>query len=129
MAEQPVPGAPMDFLGRWRIVEMDLWDADAVDLLGPAFIEFGSDLRGRFQFIAVEGWMDWRAAKRSGGADVEFSWEGIDEGDEVSGRGWAAVADDGALNGRIFFHNGDDSGYRAERVDGRHGAGRVPRRR
>ncbi len=47
MAEQPVPGAAMGFVGRWRILEMELWDADAFDLVGPAFIEFGSDLRGR----------------------------------------------------------------------------------
>ena len=125
MAEQPVPGASMGFVGRWRIVEMELWDADAFDLVGPAFIEFGSDLRGRFQFIVVDGWMDCRIAKQSGGAGVEFSWEGSDEGDEVSGRGWAAVVDDGVLDGRIFFDNGDDSGFRAVRVDGVLDAGRV----
>lgn len=126
MAEQPVAGAPMGFVGRWRIVEMELWDADAIDLVGPAFIEFGPDLRGRFRFIVVDGWMDCRAAKRSGRAGVEFSWEGSDEGDEVSGRGWAAITDDGALDGRIFFHNGDDSGFRAVRVDGALDAGLVP---
>lgn len=25
--------------GRWRITEMELWDSEAIDLLGPAFIE------------------------------------------------------------------------------------------
>lgn len=115
----------MGFVGRWRILEMELWDADAFDLVGPAYIEFGSDLRGRFRFIVVDGWMDCRIAKQSGGAGVEFSWEGSDEGDEVSGRGWAAVVDDGVLDGRIFFHNGDDSGFRAVRVDGVLDAGRV----
>ncbi|PRY16570.1 hypothetical protein [Pseudosporangium ferrugineum] len=125
MAEQPIPGASMGFVGRWRIVEMELWDADAFDLVGPAFIEFGSDLRGRFRFIVVDGWMDCRIAKQSGGACVEFSWEGSDEGDEVSGRGWAAVVDDGVLDGRIFFHNGDDSGFRAVRAGGVLDVGRV----
>ena len=125
MAEQPVAGAPMGFVGRWRIVEMELWDADAIDLAGPAFIEFGPDLRGRFRFIVVGGWMDCRAAERSDRAGVEFSWEGSDEGDEVSGRGWAAVADDGALEGRIFFHDGDDSGFRAVRLDAGLDAGRA----
>jgi hypothetical protein len=27
--------------GRWRIIEMELWDQEATDLLGPAFIEIG----------------------------------------------------------------------------------------
>ena len=26
----------MSILGRWRIVEMELWDEDAIDLLGPS---------------------------------------------------------------------------------------------
>ncbi|MEV6632192.1 hypothetical protein AB0M54_15715 [Actinoplanes sp. NPDC051470] len=51
-----------------------------------------------------------------GHAGVEFSWEGVDEGDEVSGRGWAALTETGEVEGRIFFHNGDDSGFRAVRV-------------
>ena len=46
--------------GRWRIVEMDLWDRDAIDLVGPAFIEITADGRGSFRFIAVEGFIDAR---------------------------------------------------------------------
>ena len=43
----------MGVTGAWRIVEMDLWDAEAIDLLGPGFIKFGGDRSGRFRFIAV----------------------------------------------------------------------------
>jgi hypothetical protein len=100
--------------GRWWIVEMDLWDREALDLVAPAFIEFRSDHTGSFGFIAVTGWMDCRNA-RSGRNGVEFSWEGTDEGDQVSGRGWAAIHDDGSLRGRIYFHLGDDSGFHAKR--------------
>jgi hypothetical protein len=32
--------------GMWRIVEMDLWDRDAIDLVGPGFMAFGEDGRG-----------------------------------------------------------------------------------
>ncbi len=103
--------------GRWRIVSMELWDTDAIDLVEPGFIEFGPDRTGRFGFIAVQGWMDCREATRDGPACVEFTWEGSDEGDQVSGRGWAALADDGTLDGRIFFHLGDDSGFHAVRVE------------
>jgi hypothetical protein len=42
---------------------------------------------------------------------VEFSWEGNDESDPASGRGWAVLEEDGSLSGRIFFHLDDDSGF------------------
>ncbi|WP_261556764.1 hypothetical protein [Frankia tisae] len=99
--------------GRWRIVEMDLWDQEAIDLVEPGFIEFGGDGTGEFGFIAVRGWMDCRSTERDGRPLVEFSWDGADEGDEASGRGWAALGEDGALSGHLFFHRGDDSGFRA----------------
>jgi hypothetical protein len=31
------------------------------------------------------------------------------------GRGWAVLADDGSLQGHLYFHLGDDSGFRAVR--------------
>ena len=31
-------------------------------------------------------------------------------------RGWAILADDGSLQGHLYFHLGDDSGFRAVRV-------------
>jgi hypothetical protein len=40
-----------------------------------------------------------------------------DEGDDVSGRGWAALNPDGTLDGHIYFHLGDDSAFRAERFN------------
>jgi hypothetical protein len=65
----------MGVIGSWRIVEMELCDREALDLLGPAFIEFGKDHTGRFRFIAVEAWMDCRDAVRDGRPAVEFSEE------------------------------------------------------
>lgn len=99
--------------GSWRIVEMDLWDADAIDLLGPAFIEIDKGATGSFRFIAVQGFLDCRFSQRGEHPTVEFTWEGDDEGDPASGRGWAELRADGSLHGHIFFHNGDDSGFRA----------------
>ena len=32
----------MSLTGRWRIVAMELWDTDAIDLVAPGFIEFDS---------------------------------------------------------------------------------------
>ncbi len=45
-------------VGRWRIVEADLWDSDYLDLVEPAYISFGEDGRGEFAFGAVHGSMD-----------------------------------------------------------------------
>jgi hypothetical protein len=53
---EELEGSMMSIAGKWRITEMDLWDQDAIDLLGPAFIEFGNGRSGQFRFIAVDGW-------------------------------------------------------------------------
>jgi hypothetical protein len=37
-------------IGKWRIVEADLWDRDYLDLIEPARISFGKDRRGEFAF-------------------------------------------------------------------------------
>ena len=103
----------MNVDGRWRIVEMELWDREAIELLGPAFFKVGPGHQGSFRFIAVKGWMDIRAV--DGSPDIEFSWKGRNECDEASGRGWATLSSDGSLTGRIYFHGGDDSGFRAVR--------------
>ncbi|MER6796025.1 hypothetical protein [Amycolatopsis mediterranei] len=107
------PPAPL--LGRWRIVGMSGWDRDAIDLVEPGFIEFARDGTGRLGFIAVTGWLDCRAIERDGLPGVEFSWEGVDEGDQVSGRGWAVLADDDTIKGQLYFHLGDESSFRAKR--------------
>jgi hypothetical protein len=53
----------VNLVGRWRIIEMDLWDRDAIELVGPGFLEFKPDGTGSFGFIAVEGWMDLRSVR------------------------------------------------------------------
>ncbi|ABW16467.1 hypothetical protein Franean1_7146 [Parafrankia sp. EAN1pec] len=103
----------MHLVGRWRIVEMNLWDQDAIDLVEPGFIEFTEGGTGQFGFIAVRGGMDCRSTERGDRPLVEFSWDGDDDGHQVSGRGWAALSENGVLAGHLFFHMGDDSGFRA----------------
>ncbi len=105
------------FLGRWRITEMELWDREAFDLVVPAFIEFKRDGSGRCQFIAVHAWLDCRFTERGGLPAVEFSWEGQDEGDDCSGRGWG-ILQDGRFEGRWFMHMGDDSWFVATKLPG-----------
>lgn len=102
-------GSPL--LGKWRIVEMELWDADFVDLLGPAYIAFDQDGRGEFVFGAVTGGLDCAHAKDS----VDFTWIGHDEMDEASGDGFAQIEEDGMLSGEIRFRLGDESAFKARR--------------
>ncbi|MBB5152933.1 hypothetical protein [Saccharopolyspora phatthalungensis] len=96
----------MSLAGRRRIVEMDMWDRNAIDLEGPGFIEFAADGTGEFGLVAVHGWMDCRPTERNGWPYVEFSWDGDDEGDQVCGRGWATLAEDGTAPGTIVHPHG-----------------------
>jgi hypothetical protein len=102
---------PKDFLGTWRIVETELWDKDALDLVMPAHITFTAEGHGNFQMIAVQGDLDCRFERNR----VEFSWIGDDEGDPANGRGWAEIGKDGKLRGRVYLQQGDDSGFVAKR--------------
>ena len=48
-----VPAFARAFAGRWRIVEMDVWDNDAIDEVEEAHITFGPGAHGEIAFIAV----------------------------------------------------------------------------
>ncbi len=121
-AQRTGPGTR--FEGSWRITSMELWDKEAIELLGPGYFRFDEDRSGEFQFIAVRGWLDCGYGSRNGLPLVEFSWQGGDEGTEASGRGWAVIEGDGALSGRIFFHRGDNSAFTARQSPmGPRGAG------
>lgn len=101
-------------LGRWLIEHMDQWDvAEESEELQP-FIEFERSDTGQFQFDCVHGEMDCRLTQRDGQPAVEFTWDGNDETEHVFGRGWAILNGD-ELNGTIFFHLGDESGFTARR--------------
>ena len=112
-------------IGRWRITEMELWEPEDLDLLGPAQIALERGGRGRMNFIAVDLLLDYQLARRDNRDGVEFTFDGFDEGDRVSGRGWA-VLDGQQLRGRIHFHQGDDSGFMARRLTGRQGTRQRP---
>ena len=111
-------------LGRWRIVETEVWDADALDLIGPAHITFGDDRLGEIQMIAIGAAVDYRVLEREGERRIEFSWFGYDDSDQASGRGWARLDGD-LLTGEIFIHQGDDTTFvarkEASRPKVRHG--------
>ena len=111
-SRQPVPANP--FAGTWRIFETEVWDREALDLLGEAHLRFGRGQLGSLQMIAIEAGVDYRIVKREGVPHVEFSWSGFDDMHPASGRGWARL-DGTTLRGQIFIHQGDVSTFAARR--------------
>jgi len=85
-------------------------DQDDIDLVVPGYITFREDSLGEFQFGAVHGDLDYHIEPYQVTERLEFSWEGEDEMDPVSRRGWAII-EDGQLQGRFYFHEGNESGF------------------
>src|SRR3970282_917063 len=94
--------------GRWRIVETELWDREALDLVVPAYISFDLHGLGGVQLIAIGASIDYRVEQRDDAMVLEFSWSGFDEMDATSGRAWARIDGD-TMRGKLFIHQGEES--------------------
>ena len=102
------------FTGTWFISEMESWDADYINLVDPGYLTVDPEGSGSMQFGALNVDLDWRVADIKSGKKLQFTFEGFDEGDPVSGRGWATISGP-EMTGRIYFHDGDESGFKASR--------------
>ena len=96
-------------LGRWRIVEADLWDRDYLDLCGPATLVIEAYGQGEITFGALQATLD----VGSGDAAADFTWVGFDEMEQVSGDGTAELCPDGSLQIEFAYHNGDEAVLKA----------------
>ncbi|MGD9659132.1 MAG: hypothetical protein AB7U61_16100 [Methylocystis sp.] len=107
--------APADckLVGRWRIVEADIWDGDYLDLCGPAGIVIGADRRGEIAFGAMRATLD----VEYGPTSIAFSWIGSDEMDEVAGEGAAELLDDGSIEIEFEYDSGDEALLYAKQED------------
>ncbi|MGJ0394138.1 MAG: hypothetical protein ACR650_15555 [Methylocystis sp.] len=92
-------------VGRWRIVEADIWDRDYLDLCGPAAIVIGADGRGEIAFGAMQATLDIEYGPTS----IAFTWIGFDEMDEVSGEG------NGSITVGFDYDSGDEAALKATR--------------
>lgn len=81
-------GTKSNFIGRWRIIEMDAWDSEYMDMEVEAFLKIEDNGTGEFQFGLVHGYVNGHFTTRDGKSAVEFSWDGNDEMDPALGRGW-----------------------------------------
>ena len=103
--------ASCQLVGRWRIVEADLWDRDYLDLCGPTVIAIGADGHGEISFGAMQGALDIEYSRSS----IGFTWVGFDEMDEVSGDGSVELLHDGSIEIEFAYHNGDKAILKAKR--------------
>ncbi|WP_298685850.1 hypothetical protein [uncultured Sphingomonas sp.] len=99
--------ASVAFVGKWQIVESGAWPRDHLDLCGPAFLRIDADGAGEMAFGALSASLDGGFTP----SVVDFDWNGEDEGDQVTGTGWADLRDDGWLEGEIAYDNGDDTTF------------------
>jgi hypothetical protein len=103
------------YFGKWRIIEMEMWDQDFIDLETEGYFTFDKDQLGSFEFGVVQGHLDYSIEDINGLERLDFSWEGSDENNPVSGRGWVIIEGE-LLNGKIYFHLGDSSGFKAQKI-------------
>lgn len=103
-----------DFTGKWRITWMAEWDQKYVDLIQPGYFEFTEDGLGEFVFGAVKGWVDVRVSTRM--PVMEFSWQGVSEGDDMCGRGRVDFISPIEGEGHLLIHCGDESAFRIEKM-------------
>jgi hypothetical protein len=102
--------ARCQLIGRWRIVEADLWDRDYLDLVGPAAITLAADGHGEIAFGAMQASLDLEYSPSM----IFFTWAGFDEMDEVTGDGSAELLDDGSIEITFEYHNGDEAILKAK---------------
>src|SRR5690606_22544672 len=105
--------APMSpLIGRWRIVEADIWDNQYLDLIAPAMMIIKAGGRGEIAFGAMQAGLDLEYAPSL----IFFTWAGFDEMDEVTGSGSAELLDDGSLRIDFAYNLGDEAVLRAVRA-------------
>ena len=104
--------APADcrLVGRWRMVEADIWDRAYLDLSGPATLTITAQ-GAEIAFGAMEAGLEVEYARDS----IGFRWAGCDEGDEVQGDGTAELLDDGTIKIEFAYNNGDEAVLKAKR--------------
>lgn len=103
--------AHCELLGRWRIVEADLWGRDYLDLIAPAAIVIDADNHGEISFGAMQAGLDLGYSPTM----VFFTWAGFDEVDEITGDGSAELLEDDSIEITFAYHNGGEAILKAKR--------------
>src|SRR3546814_19909605 len=88
-------------IGRWRIVEADIWDRDYLDLVEPAMLVIQPNGHGQIAFGAMQAGLDLEYSRTA----VFFTWQGFDETDDVRGSGSAELQEDATLEIEFAHHH------------------------
>jgi len=99
-------------IGRWRIVESDLWDRDHLDLVEPAQMMIRGDGHGEIAIGALQAGLDIEYSATV----IFFTWAGFDDMHEVNGSGSAELQDDGTIETEFAYHLGDEATLKAVRA-------------
>lgn len=102
----------MNFIGTWHIYEMAAWDEGYFNMEVQAHVTINKRGFGHFQFGLVEGSLDYKASS----SRLDFSFEGMDENDPCSGRGYLEAPYKGKLKGKFYIHSGESSTFSAKKV-------------
>ncbi len=104
----------MDFDGHWTVVSSPDFDAGYLHEEGTPYVRLkaeGDRVDGEYQIGLMSGGIDGRLE----GADrLTFTFEGMDELEEVHGAGVAIVKGD-HLTFTLMYHQGDDWTFECER--------------
>jgi hypothetical protein len=104
----------MRTLGTWDIVSSPDFDDDYLNEEGPPYIQLrqdGNRIMGEYQIGLQNGTLDGRL-QRDG--SILFSFEGMDELEEVNGAATVQLQDD-RLVLTLMYHQGDDYTFEATR--------------
>jgi hypothetical protein len=104
----------MSITGTWAIHSSADFDDDYLHMERPAYVTLrreGDCIAGDFQVGLQSGTIDGR--ERPDGS-VFFSFEGMDEMDDVNGAGTATVSGD-QLTFTLKYHQGDEYTFEAKR--------------
>ena len=107
----------MNFIGKWDIIEMEMWDEDYFNMEDQAYIEIESNNLGSFQFGLVSAQIDGKTVDYTGQDRFEFTFEGNDECESTSGSGWVMLKEKDIIEGEFRFHLSDDSTFLARKAE------------
>jgi len=94
------------FTGRWRILSMDRWGKEYLDLIAEAHLTFRGAAGGNIAFGTLEGSLEVTYVAFEQSTRAVFSWKGEDGADDVSGSGWAVLETDDRLVGHFSIEDG-----------------------
>ena len=103
-----VPAFAKAFAGRWRIVEMDVWDNDVLDLVEEAHITFQGAPTARSPSSPSRATSMSATARATARPAPSSPGKATTTTDPACGRGWVTLGTAGRLVGHFYIHNGDE---------------------